>query len=311
MELCCLHDIAKQRVAFRDRGDVACQPAQDRVQGWVKGRRIRLRRGWRGIRTNTIGFRGDRDITRRRLGRDRRRLRLKPMDPFARRLAARQHRPGRPAAAEPGDVDGGIVAGGFARRQFAPDFDRGLGFLDILEKRAFAEVAAPAAGFEQLGQIFQPPFGKIAPARDGIAAACHVCSMSHESARKEKNGRRRNGDESIGRDRDILWKTFVLSSDRCAEAPGTKAKMRDPSGGTAGRVKLYGRLGWMGACAEYSLDGEGFYRSHLYWSRRVAERSNGPPFFYGAAGRLASRTAALSEAMAAPGAFKSLVMGTC
>src|SRR6266478_1981692 len=62
-------------------------------------------------------------------------------------------------------------------------------------------------------------------------------------------------------------------------APETKAKTRDPSGGTAGRVKLYGRLGWMGACAEYSLDGEGFYRSHIYWSRRVAERSNGPQFF--------------------------------
>jgi hypothetical protein len=54
--------------------------------------------------------------------------------------------------------------------------------------------------------------------------------MSHESARKENNGRRRNGDESIGRDRDILWKTFVLSSDhpwlnarhrqRVAEMPG-------------------------------------------------------------------------------------------
>ncbi len=32
---------------------------------------------------------------------------------------------------------------------------------------------------------------------------------------------------------------------------------KDPSGGTTGRVKLYGRLGWMGARAEYSLDGEG------------------------------------------------------
>jgi hypothetical protein len=34
-------------------------------------------------------------------------------------------------------------------------------------------------------------------------------------------------------------------------------KTKDPSGGTTGRVKLYGRLGWMGARAEYSLDGEG------------------------------------------------------
>jgi hypothetical protein len=32
---------------------------------------------------------------------------------------------------------------------------------------------------------------------------------------------------------------------------------KDPSGGTTGRVKPYGRLGWMGARAEYS-HGEGF-----------------------------------------------------
>ncbi|MBR1187618.1 hypothetical protein JQ634_16955 [Bradyrhizobium sp. AUGA SZCCT0240] len=29
-------------------------------------------------------------------------------------------------------------------------------------------------------------------------------------------------------------------------------KRKDPSGGTTGRVKPYGRLGWMGARAEYS-----------------------------------------------------------
>src|SRR5229473_2103838 len=50
----------------------------------------------------------------------------------------------------------------------------------------------------------------------------------------------------------------LLSCPAVIRAPGSKAKMRDPSGGTTGRVKLYGRLGWMGACAEYSLDGEGF-----------------------------------------------------
>jgi len=33
--------------------------------------------------------------------------------------------------------------------------------------------------------------------------------------------------------------------------------MKDPSGGTTGRVEPYGRLGWMGARAEYS-HGEGF-----------------------------------------------------
>jgi hypothetical protein len=36
--------------------------------------------------------------------------------------------------------------------------------------------------------------------------------LSHKPAREEKNGRRRNGTESIERDRDILWKTFAMSS---------------------------------------------------------------------------------------------------
>jgi hypothetical protein len=43
--------------------------------------------------------------------------------------------------------------------------------------------------------------------------------VCHEPARKEKNGRRRNADESIGCDRDILWKTFTLSSERLYCAP--------------------------------------------------------------------------------------------
>jgi hypothetical protein len=35
-------------------------------------------------------------------------------------------------------------------------------------------IAAPAAGLEQFGEMFQPLFGKIAPARDNVAAARHV-----------------------------------------------------------------------------------------------------------------------------------------
>ena len=42
-----------------------------------------------------------------------------------------------------------------------------------------------------------------------------------------------------------------------AEGAEISAKTKDPSGGTTGRVKPYGRLGWMGARAEYGLDGEG------------------------------------------------------
>ena len=96
--------------------------------------------------------------------------------------------------------------------QIAPDFHRRLGFPDIFEKCLFGVIAPPAPGLEQFGEIFQPLLGKIAPARNNIAATCPVCMMCHKPARKEKNGRRRNRDESIGRDRDILWKTSSLSS---------------------------------------------------------------------------------------------------
>jgi hypothetical protein len=67
--------------------------------------------------------------------------------------------------------------------------------------------AAPAAGLEQFGEVLEPLLGKSAPARDGVATACHVHLMCHESARKEKNGRGRNERESIKRDAYILWKT--------------------------------------------------------------------------------------------------------
>src|SRR3981189_3279490 len=41
---------------------------------------------------------------------------------------------------------------------------------------------------------------------------------------------------------------------RQAGWPKYPPKTKDPSGGTTGRVKLYGRLGGMGTRAEYSLD---------------------------------------------------------
>jgi len=49
------------------------------------------------------------------------------------------------------------------------------------------------------------------------------------------------------------WRLISRCGNCLKDAPETK----DPSGGTTGRVKPYGRLGWMGARAEYSLDGEG------------------------------------------------------
>jgi hypothetical protein len=61
--------------------------------------------------------------------------------------------------------------------------------------------------------MFQPLLGKVAPARHNVSAARPVYTMCrHKSARKEKNGRRRNRDESTARDNVILWKTSWLSS---------------------------------------------------------------------------------------------------
>ena len=174
--------------------------------------------------------------------------------------------------------------------------------------------APPAPGLEQLGEIFEPLLRKSAPTCDNVAAWRHVDSMCHEPAREEKNGRDATGDESIRRDSYILWKTFLLSSVSVHQRPvprqkgrkisvvlvvhsqaalGTPGlttlritashewppKRKDPSGGTTGRVKLYGRLGWMGARAEYSLDGEGLPLPHLISRGRGAGRSTRWRFF--------------------------------
>jgi hypothetical protein len=40
--------------------------------------------------------------------------------------------------------------------------------------------------------VFQPLLGKVAPARNDVAAACHVCRMCHKSARKRETDARRN-----------------------------------------------------------------------------------------------------------------------
>ena len=46
------------------------------------------------------------------------------------------------------------------------------------------------------------------------------------------------------------------------------AENKDPSGGTTGRVKPYGRLGWMGARAGYSY-GEGISAPTMHWSQQA------------------------------------------
>jgi hypothetical protein len=83
-------------------------------------------------------------------------------------------RPRCTGPAEPGDIGNGMIAGVLTHQQVAPEFDRGLGLLDILEKGAFAVIPAPAAGLEQLREVIEPPLGKRAPAPDNVATACHV-----------------------------------------------------------------------------------------------------------------------------------------
>ena len=285
-----LQRVAQQRVTPLDCVDIR-QPLCNAAQG----RHFHRRHGRRFVRRNAIGFRRHHNNRPWRLLGDWRRR--KPASLIAHRLTARRRH--RARTAQPRHVHRRIVGRGLARQQIAPGFDRGPGFPDVFQKGRFAVKAAPTAGLEQLGEIFQPPLGKRAPARDDVAAMCHAGSMYHETARKEKNGRRRNRNESIRRDGDILWKTLILSSAhlyqqlataegrrspgfsflstvkrragmaalrgrrrllvaaadmrRCEISPETK----DPSGGTTGRVKLYGRLGWMGARAKYSLVGEG------------------------------------------------------
>src|ERR1700722_16273793 len=121
--------------------------------------------------------------------------------------------------------------------------------------------------------------------------------MSHEPARKEKTGRRRHwarityqldvtvifcgklllcpARPDAGHPRRALKSGLILPIPRTIEGgiwrpARALLKTKAPSGGTTGRVKPYGRLGWMGARAEYSLDGEGLPLPH----RLVAE---GPP----------------------------------
>jgi hypothetical protein len=65
-----------------------------------------------------------------------------------------------------------------------------------------------------------------------------------------------------------------------AELPQLTARTKDPSGGTTGRVKLYGRLGWMGARAEYSFDGEGLPLPQILCRGRGPERSTEFAIFF-------------------------------
>jgi hypothetical protein len=197
-----LQSVAQQRVTPLDRVDIRCRNAS---RNWCFQRRRRRR----VVGSHAVNFRRHyNNLPWRWLGD---RHRRQPTSLMVDGFAARRRRSG---AAKPRHIDRRIIERGLSHQKIAPDFDRDFGFPDILEKGLFAVKAAPTAGFEQFGEIFQPLLSKSAPARDNVAAMYHVESMCHESARKEKNGRRRNRNESIGRDRDILWKTLILSSEQ-------------------------------------------------------------------------------------------------
>src|SRR4030095_7724165 len=100
---------------------------------------------------------------------------------------------------QPGQVDRCVVERGFAVQEVTPRCDGGLGFLDVFEEFAFGVEAAPAPGLEQFSEIFQPSLGEGAPARNDVAAACHVCRTCHKLARKRETDADATSDESVCR----------------------------------------------------------------------------------------------------------------
>src|SRR5207253_10498657 len=94
------------------------------------------------------------------------------------------------------------------------------------------------------------------------------------------------------------------------------AETKDPSGGTTGRVKLSGRLGWIGARASYSLGGEGLPLPPVLCRGRVVARSKDQAIFFssfGVLGRIIAPPAAsvrrwpTCRTHAAAGWFKALL----
>jgi hypothetical protein len=115
-----------------------------------------------------------------------------------------------------------------------------------------------------------------------------VVSLGHGKVRKEENGRRRN-ERIIQRLRDILWKTSAKSSAlrhkydgslrtcrRCNYLGDTTVgmgplKMKDPPGGTTGRVKPYGR--WGGWALAPNIATGVFGLPHYFCRRAAGKRS--------------------------------------
>ena len=89
----------------------------------------------------------------------------------------------------------------------------------------------------------------------------------------------------------------VRSTACCAAGFGNhQPKMKDPSGGTTGRVKPYGRLGWMGARAEYSCWGGITAPTVISRSTRAARSKRRTNFFnllFGSGSRKSRRNGAI------------------
>ena|SRR5690348_11587002 len=100
---------------------------------------------------------------------------------------------------------------------------------------------------------------------------------------------RRNRNESVQHDERYLVENFQkvqrrtrsgcpvsggFATTNVAAALFESPKAKDPSGGTTGRVEPYGRLGWMGARAEYSLRWGGMIAPTKFGRASRSRRSN-------------------------------------
>jgi len=123
--------------------------------------RIGRRRGSRLVRENRFAFGGERGDMQRSFSRSSHRFVPASHTPDRRSIASRWQ--DHAATPEPGDVDGAIVEGSLARHpDRAQVFDGQACSPDIFEECDFAVVAAPAAGFEQFGEVVQPLLGQDA-----------------------------------------------------------------------------------------------------------------------------------------------------
>ncbi|MDB5611548.1 MAG: hypothetical protein JWP25_8448 [Bradyrhizobium sp.] len=106
-----------------------------------------------------------------------------------------------------------------------------------------------------------------------------LCPASVSTARQSRTKSRRNTGLFPYSPSSRLAAWRVCRGSQLRKCPKYRHKTKDPSGGTTGRVKLYGRLGGWALAPNTASTGRD-YRSHLYWSLRVAVRSKRPAIFF-------------------------------